>query len=121
MPDLASFNEIAELADGFPDCRLSNLPTTGTNDGASEAWLAFVREHGRIEPDRAVRDTHNESVDGSFSTEITAPLQTVPPGSWRSLGGYLDYSGWAARERFLELDKAIARAHDASAISTQLS
>ena len=36
-------------------------------------------------------------------------LPKVPPGPWRSLGGYLDYSSWKDRDRFLELDRAIAR------------
>ena len=36
------------------------------------------------------------------------PLVKLTPGPWISLGGYLDYEGWADRERFLELDRAIA-------------
>ena len=35
------------------------------------------------------------------------PLQLVPPGPWRSLGGYLDYRDWPDRERFHDLDRAI--------------
>jgi hypothetical protein len=38
------------------------------------------------------------------------PLQILPPGPFRSLGGYLDYSEWPARARFLELDRALERA-----------
>jgi hypothetical protein len=34
-------------------------------------------------------------------------LQELPPGTWRSLGKYLDYTNWADRERFIELDRAI--------------
>ena len=37
------------------------------------------------------------------------PAAKLPAGPWRSLGGYMDYSGWEDRERFLELDAAIAR------------
>lgn len=36
-------------------------------------------------------------------------LPKLPPAPWRSLGGYLDYSCWKERARFLELDAAIAR------------
>lgn len=35
------------------------------------------------------------------------PLKPLAPGPWRSLGRYLDYSNWADRERFVELDRAI--------------
>ena len=35
------------------------------------------------------------------------PLQKLPLGPYRSLGGFLDYSNWAERDRFLELDLAI--------------
>ena len=35
-------------------------------------------------------------------------MEKLAAGPWRSLGGYFDYSHWPDRERFLELDKAIA-------------
>ena len=35
------------------------------------------------------------------------PGQKLPPGPFRSLGGYLDYSDWPERERFLELDRIL--------------
>jgi hypothetical protein len=38
-----------------------------------------------------------------------ASLRKIEAGPFRSLGGYFDYSGWDARDRFLELDAAIAR------------
>ena len=34
-------------------------------------------------------------------------LPKMPPDPDRSLGGYLNYSGWPDRERFMELDRAI--------------
>ena len=40
--------------------------------------------------------------------ENTPALQKVPPSEWRSLGGYFDYWHWSDRDRFMELDKAIA-------------
>ena len=36
-------------------------------------------------------------------------LKELKPGPWRSLGRVLDYSTWAERQRFLELDYAIAQ------------
>jgi hypothetical protein len=36
------------------------------------------------------------------------PLEQTPPGPWRSLGSYLDYTDWPDRERFVELDRSIA-------------
>jgi hypothetical protein len=36
-------------------------------------------------------------------------LRRLPPGPFRSLGKHLDYAGWAGRERFMELDRAILR------------
>lgn len=35
------------------------------------------------------------------------PLPQIAPGPWRSLGRYLDYTNWADRDRFVELDRAI--------------
>lgn len=51
------------------------------------------------------------SNDSQETSEPAAgiPAKKLPPGPWRSLGGYMDYSGWDERERFLELDAAIAR------------
>ncbi len=43
----------------------------------------------------------------TVQSEVARPLRLLPPGPSRSLGGYLDYSGWPERERFLELDRAI--------------
>ena len=36
-----------------------------------------------------------------------ACLPELPPSRWRSLGKRLDYTYWADRDRFLELDAAI--------------
>jgi hypothetical protein len=44
---------------------------------------------------------------------VRPPLVKLPPGPWRSLGGYLDYTDWPERERFAELDLAIKSRADA--------
>jgi hypothetical protein len=55
-----------------------------------------------------------------FTDEVVRPpaaaperqtrLQKLPPLLWRSLGGYLDYTDWSERDRFVYLDMEI-RAH----------
>jgi hypothetical protein len=61
-------------------------------------------------------------MDDAFeqSPDYTDPVEDMelePPSqsallpvffSWRSLGGHLNYENWPERERFLELDQAIA-------------
>jgi hypothetical protein len=92
----------------FLTVMLNNLLSAETADGASEAWLALLREYKLVEPDRRVRYAHNDNVVGISSPETSAPRPRLAASPWRSVGGYLDYSEWAARERFVELDKAIA-------------
>jgi hypothetical protein len=44
-----------------------------------------------------------------MEVELPFPLALLPVFfPWRSLGGYLNYENWLERERFLELDQAIA-------------
>jgi len=108
MSYLTICNETLELVAGFPD-RLSNCPLSAeTTDESSVEWLAMLREYTLVEACCGAPETHNEHVDAIPSPEIVAPLHVLTPSPWRSVGGYLDYSGWTARERFLELDKAIA-------------
>jgi hypothetical protein len=46
---------------------------------------------------------------GSRAVRERLPQEKLAPSPWRSLGGYLDYTGWQDRERFRELDDAIGR------------
>ena len=39
--------------------------------------------------------------------DASFPLVRVPPGPFRSLGGYLNYEEWPDRQRFMELDEAL--------------
>ena len=80
-------------------------------------------------PPQEVRRTHQresgtaptqEMSTDALSCETETPLQKASAGSWVSLGGYFDYSTWADRERFVELDRAIAASGDLSEISTDL-
>jgi hypothetical protein len=43
------------------------------------------------------------------AVRVVSRLREQPPGPYRSLGKYLDYSNWPDRERFLELDQDIRR------------
>ena len=56
----------------------------------------------------------------SWSCETETPLQKASACPWMSSGGYFDYSTWADRERFVELDRAIAASGDLFEISTDL-
>jgi len=73
-------------------------------DRNAEMWQALIREFGdRNEPQRHIKEKQSSS-----SLETVPPLPKLPPGPWRSLGGYFDYSTWQDRERFRELDRALA-------------
>jgi hypothetical protein len=76
-----------------------------------EAWIAILEklaeEHERA--DRAARAVEVAHA----SHEIKNPMPKLAEGPWRSLGGYFDYTHWSDRERFLELDRAIAASQDA--------
>jgi hypothetical protein len=39
--------------------------------------------------------------------EAVSRLRRLPPGPFRSLGGFLDYAEWPDRDRFLELDRSL--------------
>jgi hypothetical protein len=41
--------------------------------------------------------------------DASPPLATLPPGPFRSLGGYFSYEDWPDQQRFLELDEALRR------------
>jgi hypothetical protein len=51
-----------------------------------------------------------DSDELSVAIETSAPIPRFPPGPWRSLGECFDYSHWPDRDRFLELDGALASA-----------
>jgi hypothetical protein len=74
--------------------------------GDSASAISLLQELARSQEQgtRRLREarTHQRSYENYH------PLQKLPPGEWRSLGGYFDYTQWADRDRFLELDRAIA-------------
>ena len=57
-------------------------------------------------------EQRGDSISGhawEIDIEAKTTLHLLPKGPWRSLGGYLDYTDWSDRDRFIELDDAIHR------------
>jgi hypothetical protein len=106
---LSQDDERALLAAGFPACFIDELLGIEAGDSRVENRLTFVRNF-RFEP-KSAKSSAYEINDLSVAIEASTPLPGFPPGPWRSLGGCFDYSEWADRDRFLELDKALASAH----------
>jgi hypothetical protein len=67
--------------------------------------------------ERGTEPTQEMCTD-TWACQTETPLQKASAGPWVSLGGYFDYSNWADRERFVQLDRAIAKSDDLSEIST---
>jgi hypothetical protein len=76
-------------------------------DGNSEAAISLLHELAQ-EQEFQNRRPPAEARTCQRQWENGSPLRKLPPSEWRSLGGYFDYCLWADRERFMELDKAIA-------------
>lgn len=55
-----------------------------------------------------------ESCSDDIVIEAQSRLHELPPGRWRSLGRHLDYTNWADRDRFVQLDWAIRLSPDRS-------
>ena len=84
------------------------LITSESIPGSSETWSSVLRGFAD-EQENGAPHMLDEGIS-THSCETHTPLQKLSGGAWQSLGGYFDYSDWAARERFMELDKAIAAA-----------
>lgn len=74
--------------------------------GSSDAAISLLQELARSHELGARRSHEARSHQRSY--ESCSRLEKVPPSEWRSLGGYFDYTHWADRDRFMELDRAIA-------------
>jgi hypothetical protein len=131
-----TFTETHQPANLLSSCVFNGLVASKAERESFEAWIATLTKlaeqqdreaqeqeaqaKSRAVQARGVRDrvTHdqvapvrNDEVPGSLR-EIKPPLEKLADGPWRSLGGYFDYSLWPERERFLELDRAIAAGQD---------
>ncbi len=117
-------------SEGIPGCLLNGLVATKaeTESESFEAWIAILtklaEEQERSSREQSARTVREARIDDGQrlfreiparevpGREIKEPMEKLPEGPWRSLGGYFDYSLWPERERFLELDRIIASGHD---------
>jgi hypothetical protein len=108
---LATCTEIAKITEGFPGYVFGDTPVAELKSQDSDPWLAVVRNFTRksAKADNRLRRLQGDEMRALETVEVKEPLQRVPESPWRSLGGFLDYSNWHDRERFLELDRAIAQ------------
>jgi hypothetical protein len=116
LTNLTIFNETRQPAESLLGYVFNGRMTTEAQnthvevakpDGEGfEAWIATLLKLV-AEQEKEVPVSRSTSGDGS-PREVKAPLEKLAAGPYRSLGGYFDYSHWADRERFLELDRAIA-------------
>jgi hypothetical protein len=96
------------LTESLPAGLFRTRLTAEFNDETSQVWQSLLSAFAPDSETKPGRIARERSAD--TPREIRGPLSKVEPGPWRSLGGYLDYSHWQDRERFLELDRAIAAA-----------
>ncbi len=110
MTNQITFNEMRQPVEGMPGCLFNGLAPSRPEHDTVEAWMAILTRLAE-EQEQETRTTRDAGI-GNATREIKLPLQKLAEGPWRSLGGYFDYTFWADRERFLELDKAIASGQD---------
>jgi hypothetical protein len=109
MSYLSSSIEIASPVREFDDAMLNRLLTAEVGGGKSEKWLAFVDENTELDSFEEISAAVIKHETENLS-ELSAPLPMLTAGPWRSLGGCLDYTRWADRDRFRELDKILSAA-----------
>jgi len=102
----STHNEIPQPVIGLPGCNFNELTTALPNGFGPTTLIRLLLDWAR-EQQRETRGVGQTEVN-VCSHAIDTPLSKVSAGPWISAGGYFDYSDWAARERFMELDKAIA-------------
>jgi hypothetical protein len=112
MTTMTFFNETPKPPEGIQGCILQGLVAPQSENDKFELWMAaltkLAEQQEREARERVTRTVHSSHAIGDASAEIKPPLPKLAAGPWRSLGGYFDYTHWADRDRFLELDKAIA-------------
>ena len=105
---LATSDQIAQLTASLPGALVRTRRTTRISDDDSQVWQSLLSAYApELKNEKSLNSiARDKTTDGP--REIRGPLAKAAPGPWRSLGGFLDYSRWEDRERFLELDRAIA-------------
>ena len=85
---------------------LNELITSESTSDNSGSWSSLLREFAE-EQESATLHRENTGRNNPLC-ELNKRLPKLSAVPWQSLGGYFDYSNWVDRERFVELDKAIA-------------
>lgn len=116
MTNLSNFNETPQRALGIQGCIVNGLVSAKPEGESFEAWIVALTKLAE-QHEREARFTRDSGSSSSHHTrletcETKPPLEKVAEGPWRSLGGYFDYSLWPDRERFMELDRAIAASQE---------
>jgi hypothetical protein len=109
-------NTTVELTEGLSGYLLNGLVSGESENGKEtvEHWIAILTRLADEQDrrSRVTRDFSSRNHTDEAARENRPALEKVAAGPYRSLGGYFDYSQWADRERFLELDRAIAAGQD---------
>ena len=110
MTNLIILNETHRAGQNVPGYVFDGLTASQTERECFEAWIATLAKLAEEHESRPflVRDKRADCAP----RDLKPALPKLPAGPWRSLGGYFDYSDWSERERFLELDRAIAASQD---------
>jgi hypothetical protein len=104
-----NFHQTPGPAEGLPSCLSNGRVAPELNNDSFELWIALTKYASEQEPEGEVVQ---DAAIIQPPREIKPPLPKLAAGPWRSLGGYFDYSSWSDRDRFLELDRAIAAGQD---------
>ncbi len=99
-------NETPQPADAAAGYLYHETIASEFNGNSAQAAISILQELARSQELETVHSREVRTHQRSY--ESTPPLPKLPPSDWRSLGGYFDYCLWADRERFMELDRAIA-------------
>src|ERR1035438_848935 len=100
MSNASTFNEIPHQVVGPPGCMFSELTTAQSNSVGSATLISLLLEWANEQ-----RCQTGVAKTGMKARSINTPLRKLSAGPWISGGEHFDYSDWAARERFMELDK----------------
>ena len=105
MTNAQTHNRTPQPGEGIAGYVFNGLIASKTESDNFETWIATLTKLAE-QHEREARVAHD--VETANAVREIKPLPKVEMGPWRSLGGCFDYTHWADRERFLELDKAIA-------------
>lgn len=106
-----TFHQIPSPAEGLPSCLSNGRVAPELNNASFELWIAALTKYAS-EQELEGQAAEVAAIPTPQPREVKPPMPKLAAGPWRSLGGYFDYSLWPDRDRFLELDRAIAIGQD---------